>query len=321
MTQVKAVVVRTAGGPEVLTPSSVDSRALGDGELRVRVAAAGVNYIDTYQRSGAYPLELPQVLGLEGAGEVVESTASGFAVGDRVAWMSALGSYASEAVVPASAAVRVPDGLDLELAAASLLQGITAHYLLHSTHSVQSGETVLVHAAAGGMGLLLTQWAKAKGARVIGTVSTDEKEKLAREAGADEVLRYGDFASSVRELTDGRGVDVVYDGVGKDTFDGSLASVKVRGLVALFGAASGPVPPVDPQRLNQAGSVFLTRPSTGAYLLTREELEWRAGDVFAAVANGTLTIRIGGRYPLGEAQRAHEDLQGRRTTGKLLLIP
>ncbi|TWP51933.1 quinone oxidoreductase [Lentzea tibetensis] len=317
----KAVVVRTAGGPEALEYSDVDVRAPGDGELLVRVRASGVNYIDTYQRSGGYPLELPATLGLEGAGEVVESRADGFAAGDRVGWMSVLGSYAELAVVPAAAAVKIPEGVSDELAAASLLQGITAHYLLHSTHEVKAGETVLVHAAAGGMGLLLTQWAKAKGARVIGTVSTDEKEKLAREAGASDVLRYGDFASEVRRLTDGRGVDVVYDGVGKDTFDGSLASVRIRGLVALFGAASGAVPPVDPQRLNQAGSVFLTRPSTGAYLLTREELEWRAGDVLAAVADGTLSIRIGGRYPLAEAARAHEDLQARRTTGKLLLVP
>ncbi len=311
----KAVVVRAAGGPEVLEHTDVDARTPGDGELLVRVGAAGVNYIDTYQRSGLYPVPLPTALGLEGAGEVVESRSPGFAAGDRVAWMSVLGSYASEVVVPAASAVRVPSGLDVETAAAVLLQGITAHYLVHSTYPVKSGDRVLVHAAAGGVGLLLTQWAKAKGAFVIGTVSTDEKEALAREAGADQVLRYGDFAERIDK------VDVVYDGVGRDTFDQSLASLKPRGLLALFGASSGPVPPVDPQRLNAAGSVFLTRPSTGAYLLDRAEFEWRASELFGAVADGTLSVRVGGRYKLAEAAQAHTDLQSRRTTGKLLLLP
>ncbi|RAS59934.1 NADPH:quinone reductase-like Zn-dependent oxidoreductase [Lentzea atacamensis] len=311
----KAVVVRSAGGPEVLEYSDVPAPVPGDGELLVRVGAAGVNYIDTYQRSGQYSVPLPTALGLEGAGEVVASNSADFAVGDRVAWMSVLGSYASEVVVPASAAVRVPDGLDVELAAAALLQGITAHYLTHSTHVVKDGDRVLVHAAAGGVGLLLTQWAKARGAFVVATVSTDEKEALAREAGADQVLRYGDFASQIEK------VDVVYDGVGRDTFDQSLASLKPRGLLALFGASSGPVPPVDPQRLNAAGSVYLTRPSTGAYLLDRAEFEWRAADLFGAIVDGTLNIRIGGRYELEEAAQAHTDLQSRRTTGKLLLLP
>jgi NADPH2:quinone reductase len=311
----KAVVVRSAGGPEVLEYSDVPSPVPGDGELLVRVGAAGVNYIDTYQRSGQYQVPLPTALGLEGAGEVVVSNSPDFAVGDRVAWMSVLGSYASEVVVPASAAVRVPDGLDVELAAAALLQGITAHYLVFSTYPVKEGDRVLVHAAAGGVGLLLTQWAKSKGAFVVATVSTDEKEALAREAGADQVLRYGDFASQIDK------VDVVYDGVGKDTFDQSLASLKPRGLLALFGASSGPVPPVDPQRLNAAGSVYLTRPSTGAYLLDRAEFEWRAADLFGAVQDGTLNVRIGGRYKLEEAAQAHTDLQSRRTTGKLLLLP
>ncbi|MGW4212492.1 quinone oxidoreductase family protein [Lentzea sp. NPDC004789] len=311
----KAVVVRSAGGPEVLEYSDVPSPVPGDGELLVRVGAAGVNYIDTYQRSGQYQVPLPTALGLEGAGEVVVSNSPDFAVGDRVAWMSVLGSYASEVVVPASAAVRVPDGLDVELAAAALLQGITAHYLVFSTYPVKEGDRVLVHAAAGGVGLLLTQWAKSKGAFVVATVSTDEKEALAREAGADQVLRYGDFAAQIDK------VDVVYDGVGKDTFDQSLASLKPRGLLALFGASSGPVPPVDPQRLNAAGSVFLTRPSTGAYLLDRAEFEWRAADLFGAIADGTLNVRIGGRYKLEEAAQAHTDLQSRRTTGKLLLLP
>ncbi|MCP2247437.1 quinone oxidoreductase family protein [Lentzea aerocolonigenes] len=311
----KAVVVRSAGGPEVLEFTDVPSPVPGDGELLVRVGAAGVNYIDTYQRSGQYQVPLPTALGLEGAGEVVVSNSPDFAVGDRVAWMSVLGSYASEVVVPASAAVKVPDELDVERAAAALLQGITAHYLVFSTYAVKEGDRVLVHAAAGGVGLLLTQWAKSRGAHVIGTVSTDEKEALAREAGADEVLRYGDFASQIDK------VDVVYDGVGKDTFDQSLASLKPRGMLALFGASSGPVPPVDPQRLNQAGSVYLTRPSTGAYLLDRAEFEWRASDLFAAIADGTLSLRIGGRYKLEEAAQAHTDLQSRKTTGKLLLLP
>lgn len=311
----KAVVVRSAGGPEVLEHTEVPSPVPGDGELLVRVGAAGVNYIDTYQRSGQYQVPLPTALGLEGAGVVVASNSPEFSVGDRVAWMSVLGSYASEVVVPATAAVRVPDGLDVELAAAALLQGITAHYLTHSTHVVKEGDRVLVHAAAGGVGLLLTQWSKSKGAHVVATVSTDEKEALAREAGADEVLRYGEFASQIEK------VDVVYDGVGRDTFDQSLASLKPRGLLALFGASSGPVPPVDPQRLNAAGSVYLTRPSTGSYLLDRAEYEWRAADLFGAIVDGTLNIRIGGRYKLEEAAQAHSDLQSRRTTGKLLLVP
>lgn len=311
----KAVVVRSAGGPEVLEYADVPSPVAGDGELLVKVAAAGVNYIDTYQRSGQYPVPLPTALGLEGAGEVVVSNSPDFAAGDKVAWMGVLGSYAEEVVVPAASAVRVPDGLDVELAAGALLQGITAHYLIHSTYVVKEGDRVLVHAAAGGVGLLLTQWAKSKGATVVATVSTDEKEALAREAGADQVLRYGDFASQIEK------VDVVYDGVGADTFDQSLASLKPRGLLALFGASSGPVPPVDPQRLNAAGSVYLTRPSTGSYLLDRAELDWRAADLFGAIASGELNVRIGGRYKLEEAAQAHTDLQSRRTTGKLLLLP
>lgn len=311
----KAVVVRAAGGPEVLEHSDVPSPEPGDGELLVRVGAAGVNYIDTYQRSGIYSVPLPTALGLEGAGEVLASNSPDFTAGDKVAWMSVLGSYASEVVVPASAAVRVPSSLDVELAAASLLQGITAHYLTHSTHVVKPGDRVLVHAAAGGVGLLLTQWAKSKGAFVAATVSTPEKEALAREAGADVVLGYDDFAAQIDK------VDVVYDGVGVSTFDQSLASLKPRGLLALFGASSGPVPPVDPQRLNAAGSVYLTRPSTGAYLQDRAEFEWRASDLFTAIADGTLSIRIGGRYKLEEAAQSHIDLQSRRTTGKLLLLP
>ncbi len=290
------------------------------------MAAAGVNYIDTYQRSGAYPMPLPFIPGSEGAGTV---TAMGpdvgdVAIGDQVAWAGSPSSYAEQAVVSVEQAVPVPPGVDIEIAAGCLLQGMTAHYLAVSVHAVQPGETVLVHAAAGGMGLLLTQLATARGGRVIGTVSTPEKERMAREAGAAEVIRYteiDDVAGEVRRLTGGDGVAAVYDGVGASTFDASLASLRRRGTLALFGAASGPVPPVDPQRLNSAGSVFLTRPSLGHYVATRDELTWRAGEVFGAILNGSLRISIGGRYPLADAGRAHQDLQCRRTTGKLLLLP
>ncbi|MFF1609087.1 quinone oxidoreductase family protein [Amycolatopsis sp. NPDC058278] len=319
-----AVQVTKTGGPEVLEPAEVDVRAPQAGELLVDVAAAGVNYIDTYQRQGVYPMELPVVLGLEGAGTVVEADAdTGFAPGDRVAWQGSIGSYAARKLVPASVAVQVPEGVSLETAAATMLQGITAHYLVASTFEVKPGHDVLVHAAAGGVGLLLVQLAKARGARVIGTVSTEEKAKLAREAGADEVIRYDrdDFAAITRELTGGEGVDVVYDGVGKDTVDGSLASLKVRGLLALFGASSGPVPPLDPQRLNSGGSLYLTRPTSAHYTRTREEIDWRSKELFDAILAGRLNIRIGGKYALADARQAHEDLQGRRTTGKLLLIP
>ncbi|MFE2751284.1 quinone oxidoreductase family protein [Actinosynnema sp. NPDC059335] len=322
----KAVVVRATGGPEALEFGDVDAKSPGPGELLVDVAAAGVNFIDCYHREGRYPLETPFGLGLEGAGRVaaVGPDVTGWAVGDRVAWAQTLGSYAEQAVVPVRDAVPVPDGVDDDTAGALLLQGLTAHYLVTSTYPVQEGDAVLVHAAAGGVGLLLVQLAKARGARVIGTVSTEAKAALAREAGADEVIRYdqvADFAPAVRELTGGEGVAVAYDGVGKTTFDGSLASLRRRGTLALFGASSGAVPPFDPMRLNQAGSVFLTRPSLAAHVATREELEWRAGELFAAVADGKLTVRVGGRYPLADARRAHEDLEGRRTTGKLLLVP
>ncbi len=321
----KAVVVRATGGPDVLEFGEVEPKSPDAGELLVDVAAAGVNYIDTYHREGRYPLPLPFGIGLEGTGRVtaVGADVSGFAVGDRVAWAAALGSYAEQALVKAADAVAVPDGVADDTAGALLLQGLTAHYLVASTYPVRPGDTVLVHAAAGGVGLLLVQLAKARGARVIGTVSTEAKEALAREAGADEVIRYDlvDFAPKVRELTGGEGVAAVYDGVGAATFDGSLASLRPRGYLVQFGAAGGAVPPVDPQRLNQAGSVYLTRPSLGAYTATREELEWRAGELFAAVLDGSLDVRIGGRYPLADARRAHEDLEGRRTTGKLLLVP
>ncbi|QFZ22033.1 quinone oxidoreductase family protein [Saccharothrix syringae] len=321
----KAVVVRTTGGPEALEFGDVEVGPPGAGQLLVDVAAAGVNFIDCYHREGRYPVPLPFTVGLEGTGRVaaVGPDVAGFAVGDRVAWAQAPGSYAEQVVLDAANAVPVPDGVDDDTAGALLLQGLTAHYLVASTYPVRPGDAVLVHAAAGGVGLLLVQLAKARGARVIGTVSTEAKEALAREAGADEVIRYDrvDFAPEVRRLTDGAGVAAVYDGVGRTTFDGSLSALRPRGVLALFGGSSGAVPPVDPQRLNQAGSVFLTRPSLGAHVATREELEWRAGELFAAVADGSLRVRVGGRYPLAEARRAHEDLEGRRTTGKLLLLP
>ncbi|HSL08211.1 MAG TPA: quinone oxidoreductase [Pseudonocardiaceae bacterium] len=322
----RAIQVTETGGPEVLRLAELPVPEPGPGQLLVELAAAGVNYLDTYHRSGAYPMPLPFIPGSEGAGTVtaVGPDTGGVAVGDRVAWATSFGSYAELAVVPAEQAVPVPQGVDSETAAGSLLQGMTAHYLTVSVHPVQPGDTVLVHAAAGGMGQLLTQLATARGGRVIGTVSTPEKERLAREAGAADVIRYteiDDVAGEVRRLTGGDGVAAVYDGVGASTFDASLASLRPRGMLALYGAASGPVPPVDPQRLNSAGSVFLTRPKLADYVATRDELTWRAGEVFDAIQNGSLRISIGGRYPLAEARRAHEDLQGRRTTGKLLLLP
>ncbi|WP_440900604.1 quinone oxidoreductase family protein [Actinosynnema sp.] len=321
----KAVLVRAHGGSDALEHAEVGPLEAGAGQVLVDVAAAGVNYIDTYHRSGLYPVPLPFGLGQEGSGRVraVGEGVDGVAVGDRVAWYSAPGSYAEQVVLPEASVVPVPEGVSDEVAAALLLQGLTAHYLVASTYPVQAGDAVLVHAAAGGVGLLLTQLAKARGGRVIATVSTDAKAELARGAGADEVVRYDreDFAARVRELTGGEGVAAVYDGVGRSTFDGSLASLRVRGVLALYGAASGPVPPVDPQRLNAAGSVFLTRPTLAAHVLDAEERAWRTGELFDAVLGGKLDVRIGGRYPLADAARAHDDLEGRKTTGKLLLIP
>lgn len=320
-----AIRVHEHGGPEVLKWETYDVGQPGPGQVRLKHTAVGLNYIDTYQRSGSYPLELPVTLGMEGAGTVaaVGADVTGFTPGDRVAWQGELGGYAQRALIPAAAAVHVPEDVSDNTAAAMMLQGVTAHYLVRSTYEVKPGDTVLVHAAAGGVGLLLVQLAKAQGARVIGTVSTDEKERLARQAGADEIIRYDreDFAEATRKLTGGEGVAAVYDGVGKTTVDGSLASLRVRGTLALFGAASGPVPPIDPQRLNAAGSVYLTRPASAHYVRTREELDWRVDELFAAVRGGTLDIRVGGTYPLTDVRRAHEDLQGRCTTGKLLLIP
>jgi NADPH:quinone reductase len=328
MTSMHAATLSKTGGPEVLQYASVETPAPGARGVLVKVAASGVNFVDIYRRSGLLPLELPTTLGFEGAGvvEAVGEGVTGFAPGDRVAWADGnLGSYAEYDVVAANRLVRVPDGVDLETAAAAILQGMTAHYLVNSTWPLKAGETALVHAAAGGMGLLLTQLGKARGARIIGTVSTKAKERLARKAGADVVFRYtevGDLAGEVRALTEGgRGVDVVYDGVGKTTFDASLASLRKRGLLALFGAASGPVPPVDVQRLNLGGALFLTRPALAAYIETREELEWRSGEILRAVADGSLKISVGARFRLSQAGDAHAALVGRATTGKVLLIP
>jgi NADPH2:quinone reductase len=322
----RAVQITEQGGPEVLQPAELPDPEAGPGELLVEVAAAGVNYIDTYQRQGIYKLELPIVLGMEGAGRVraVGEGVTEFAPGDRVAWAETQGSYAELIAVPAEKAVAVPDDVPDDVAVGALLQGMTAHFLVNDTYPLQRGQDALVHAAAGGVGLLLTQLAAARGARVIATVSTAEKEELARAAGAADVIRYtevDDLAAEVRRLTDGAGVAVAYDGVGRTTFDASLASLRLRGMLVLFGASSGPVPPVDPQRLNAAGSTYLTRPKLFDYVHTREELRDRAAAVYAAVADGTLDVRIGQRYPLADARSAHEDLQGRRTTGKLLLLP
>jgi NADPH:quinone reductase len=310
----RAVQIETHGGPDVLELLELPSPEPGEGQLLVEVAAIGVNFRDVYEREGAYGGDLPAVIGAEGAGQVVGT-------GERVAWVAAPASYAEQVVVDEEKAVPVPDGVSDELAAAALLQGITAHYLSTSTHVVEADENVLIHAAAGGVGLLLTQMVAMRGARVIATTSTEEKAQLAREAGATEVIEYDGFAERVRELTDGAGADVVYDGVGATTFDGSLASLRPRGDMVLFGAASGRVPPFDPMRLEGGGSLFLTRPSIRHYTATREELLDRARDVFTWIAEGTLGVRIGARYPLDEARHAHEDLEARRTSGKLLLLP
>jgi NADPH2:quinone reductase len=300
----------------------------GPGEVRVEVAAAGVNFIEIYQRSGVYAMSTPFVLCSEGAG-TVESVGDGVDLepGDRVAWTQGPGSAAGLVVLAADKVVRVPDGVDLEVAAASMLQGITAHYLVNSTYPVEAGQSVLVHAVAGGVGQLLVQMVKAKGATLIGTAGSAEKVEIGRRLGADHVLDYttlddmSELAGRVKDLTDGKGVHVAYDGVGRSTFDASLESLRPRGMLVLFGGASGQVPPFDIQRLNAGGSLFLTRPTMGHYVATRDEFEWRASEVLGAVADGSLKVSIGGRYPLAEAARAYDDLEGRRTTGKLLLIP
>jgi NADPH2:quinone reductase len=293
----------------------------GEGQLLVELAAAGVNYMDVYRRAGAYPVDFPHVPGAEGAGRVaaVGPGVQGFGVGDRVATAEGERAYSRFALVAADRAARVPDGVDDETAAALPLQGLTAHFLVTSVFPVEAGTTLLVHAGAGGVGLLLIQLAKAKGATVFTTVGSSEKRDLAQQAGADAVLEYDGFADRVRQLNGGLGLDVVYDGVGLSTWEGSLAALRKRGLLALFGAASGPVPPIDPRRLQAGGSLFLTRPTMADYLQTREEREWRYRELFDAVRAGTLDVRIGATFPLAQAAEAHRALEGRRTTGKVLL--
>ena len=326
----RAIQAREAGGPEVLELVELPDPTPGPGQVLVRVAAAGVNFIDTYRRAGIYPVPFPHVVGSEGAGEVVARGAgvADVAVGDRVAWADAPDSYAELVLVDADRLVPVPAGVDMEVAAAVPLQGMTAHYLVTSTYPVQPGDDVLVHAAAGGVGLLLTQLVVSRGGRVIATVSTAEKEALARKAGADVVIRYdlladitAELPRLVKEATGGKGVAVVYDGVGKTTFDASLASLKPRGMMVLFGGSSGQVPPFDLQRLNSGGSLFVTRPTLGFYTATTDELRWRASEVFEAVLAGTLNVRIGARFPLADAADAHRALEGRATTGKVVLVP
>ncbi|WP_459963441.1 quinone oxidoreductase family protein [Nocardia sp. IFM 10818] len=320
----RAIQVSEHGGPEVLRSVEVPDPEIGPGQLLVETEAIGINFIDTYIRTGRYPQAVPYIPGGEGTGVVVAIApdVTEFKVGDRVCWAAAPGSYAEKVAVNAAVAIPVPAGVEAPVAASILLQGMTAHYLIESIYKPEPGETVLVHAGAGGVGLILTQLLAARGIRVITTVSTDDKEKLSREAGAAEVLRYDDeIATRVRELTDGVGVAAAYDGVGKDTFEASLASLRVRGTLALFGGASGPVPPFDLQRLAAAGSLFVTRPTLAHYTRDRAELLWRAGDILNALADGTLTIRIGATYPLSQAEQAHRDLEGRKTTGSVVLLP
>ena len=318
----RAIQIEKTGGPEVLRLLDVPLPSPGPGQVLVKIDAVGVNFIDTYLREGRYPAALPFIPGQEAAGTVASlgEGVQGFAVGDIVAWNGTRGTYAEYACAPASDLLHVPHGLSAEQAAAVLLQGLTAHYLAFGTYSIQAGDTVLVHAGAGGVGLLLTQIAKRRGARVITTVSTDEKAELSREAGADEVILYTreNFAERVQQITAGRGLPVVYDSVGKTTFEDSLKCLRPRGLLALYGASSGAVPAMDPIRL-MSGSLYLTRPTLKDYVQTREELEWRAGEVFGWAASGELKVRIGHTYELEDARQAHIDLAGRKTTGKVLL--
>ncbi len=321
---VPAIRVGEAGGPEVLVLGEETLPAPGPGEAVLKISAAGINFIDIYRRSGLYPIAHPYTPGIEGAGAVlaVGDGVTEFSVGDRVAWCDIPGSYAAATVGPADKLIPIPDDVDDLPAAALPLQGITAHYLATDSYPIAPGDTVLIHAGAGGVGLLLTQIAKIAGATVITTVSTPDKGELSSRAGADHVVvGYQGFAERVRALTDGRGVAAVYDGVGRDTFDGSLEALARRGTLVLFGGSSGPVPPVDPQRLNRGGSLSLTRPTMFDFIVTRDELLRRAADLFGWVADGRLQVTIGGTYPLAAAARAHEDLAARRTTGKLLLEP
>lgn len=322
-----AIQIARHGGPEVLDYTEVPVPTPTARQVLLRTEAVGVNFIDTYFRTGAYPHALPFIPGCEVCGivESVGSEATEFAVGDRVVTADTDGTYAEHCVANVDLTARVPDGVSPRVAASALLRGETAHLLVNSVYAVQSGDTVLVHAGAGGVGLILTQWAASKGARVITTVSSERKAEMSRAAGAAEVLPYPTdaerFGARVRDLTDGRGVAAVYDGVGASTFDASLASLAIRGTLALYGAASGPVPPVDPQRLNAAGSVYLTRPYRTHFNRTPEEFRWRADDLFGAISAGTLTITVGTTYPLADAAQAHRDLEGRRTHGSTILVP
>ncbi len=321
----QAIQVSQVGGPEVLTPTDLPVPSPKPNEAVVQIKASGVNFIDVYFREGRYPTQLPFINGQEAAGVVTEigNEVTNVQPGDRVAYTSALGSYADFAAVPANRLVKIPAELDFEQAAAAMLQGMTAHYLLYSSYPLKQGETALIHAAAGGVGLLLVQMAKKIGARVIGTAGTQEKAQLARDAGADECIVYSeaDFETETQRLTDGKGVHVVYDGVGKATFDKDLNVLRPRGYLVLFGGSSGAVPPFDLIKLSQKGSLFITRPTLAHYTATREELEWRSNDVLQAIVRGELKLRIHKVYPLAEAAQAHRDLEGRKTTGKLLLKP
>jgi NADPH2:quinone reductase len=320
----KAVRVHAPGGPEALVYEDIPEPTPAPGEALVRVEAAGVNFIDVYHRTGLYNVPMPVTLGQEAAGRVesVAPDVTEVAPGDRVAWAAVLGAYAEKAVVPARRLVKIPDGVSVRLAAAAMLQGMTAHYLACSTHPLKAGDTCLVHAAAGGVGQLLTQIAKMRGARVLGTVSTPAKAALAKAAGADAAIQYtkDDFEAEARRLTSGRGVEVVYDSVGRTTFEKSLGSLAPRGLLALFGQSSGPVPPLDPQVLAQRGSLYLTRPRINAYTATREELLWRATDILGWIRDGRLTVRIDRELPLSAAAEAHRALESRVTAGKVLLV-
>jgi NADPH:quinone reductase len=321
----RAIRIHEFGGPEAMKLEEVPTPKPADGQALVRIEAAGVNFIDVYQRTGLYKNPLPYGLGLEGAG-VVEALGGGVTtvrVGDHVAWTGIPGSYATHNAVPADKLVTLPAGVDARAGASAMLQGMTAHYLAHSTYPLKRGDTCLVHAAAGGVGLLLCQMAKRAGARVIGTVSTEEKAKLAREAGADEIIFYTrqDLVEEVKRLTGGKKLQVIYDSVGKDTFEKGFDCLAMRGYMVLYGASSGPVAPLDPQLLNAKGSLFLSRPSLFHYTATREDLVKRAGDVLGWIQKGELKLRIGATFPLAEAAKAHRDLEGRKTTGKVLLIP
>lgn len=321
----KAIQIQRTGGVEALRLVELPMPSPGPEEVLVRIEASGVNFIDTYIREGRYPVSLPYTLGQEAAGTIerVGSGVTGFREGERVAWCGIAGTYAEYAVAPAERLVKVPEGMSLEDACAAILQGMTAHYLVHDTYPVQRGDAVLIHAGAGGTGLLLTQLAKSRGARVIATVSTPEKAALSRAAGADEVILYREtsFLEEVMRLTGGKGLPVVFDSVGKSTFEDSLACLRRRGMMVLFGGASGAVPPFDLIRLSTMGSLYVTRPTLKDYIATREDLEARAGDVFQDVYEGRLRLTIGKTYSLTDASQAHIDLESRKTTGKLLLLP